>query len=94
MILFKKTYQIKGRVFEITGSGGFLLTEYADYLEKYFEINKEIVVFKNQSELLEKIKYYTQNDDLRKKIALNGQKRVLKEHKYQDRLEYIFRKIK
>ncbi len=90
----KKTYQIKGRVFEITGSGGFLLTEYADYLEKYFEINKEIVVFKNQSELLEKIKYYTQNDDLRKKIALNGQKRVLKEHKYQDRLEYIFRKIK
>ena len=94
-ILFqKKTYQIKGRIFEITGCGGFLLTEKADYLEDYFEIGNEIETFKDYSELQDKIEYYIKNENLRKKIAKNGQVRVLKDHTYTKRLNEIFNIIK
>ncbi len=37
--------QIKARTFEVPGAGGFLLTEYAPGLEKFYSIGKEIDVF-------------------------------------------------
>ena len=85
--------QIKGRFFEITGSGGFLLTEYAPYLDRYFEIEKDIVVFKNYNELVSKIKFYLKNDKMREEIAKNGQLKVLKNHTYHHRFDEIFKKI-
>ena len=37
--------QIKGRTFEVPGSGGFLLTDRVAHLERYFDIGREIAVF-------------------------------------------------
>ena len=85
--------QIKGRFFEITGCGGFLLTEYAPFLEEYFDIDKDIVVFKNYDDLQYKIKYYLNNEALRNKIAKNAQKKVLSIHTYHKRYDDIFQKI-
>jgi hypothetical protein len=93
IIFQKKTYQIKGRIFEITGAGGFLLTEKADFLEKYFNIGEEIDTFENYSELKDKIKFYLKNKDLRKEIARKGQDRILRDHTYSQRLNDIFNKI-
>ena len=93
IIFQKKTYQIKGRIFEITGAGGFLLTEKADFLEKYFNIGEEIVTFENYSELKDKIKFYLTNKDLRQEIARKGQDRILRDHTYSQRLNHIFNKI-
>ena len=93
IIFQKKTYQIKGRIFEITGAGGFLLTEKADFLEKYFKIGEEIDTFENYSELKDKIKFYLTNKDLRKEIARKGQDRILRDHTYSQRLNHIFNKI-
>ena len=47
----KNTRQIKGRVFEITGLGCFLISENVEYLNKYFSIDKEIVIFDNYNDL-------------------------------------------
>ncbi len=86
--------QIKGRVFEIVGSGGFLLTQNADNLYEYFVDGKEIAIFNNKKELLEKINFYLQNEELRKEIALNGYLRALKEHTYEARFKELFKKMK
>ena len=85
--------QIKGRFFEITGCGGFLLTEYAPYLEKYFEINKEIAIFKNYDDLVDKIKFYLKNDKIRDQVAKNAHNKVLSKHTYHHRYDEIFKKI-
>lgn len=85
--------QIKGRVFEIVGSGGFLLTQNADNLSDYFVDGREIAVFDNKKELLDKITFYLRNDELRKEIAFNGYLRALREHTYEARFKELFKKM-
>lgn len=89
---WKRKYysQIKGRNFEIPGCGGFLLTDYADNLEEYYEIGKEIVCFENNRDLIEKIRYYLVHDEERRAIAEAGYQRTLREHTYQQRFNEIF----
>lgn len=89
----KDTRQIKARVFEVTGAGGFLLTENCKYIEDYFKIDEEIVTFENVEEAADKIKFYYNNEKLLDKISINGQKRVLQEHTYETRFKTLFNKV-
>jgi len=64
------------RVLDILSVGGFLITDYRPLIEEYFEIGKEIEVFYNLEDLLMKIEFYLNNDELREEIAENGRKRA------------------
>lgn len=85
--------QIKARVFEITISSGFLLTEYAPYLENYFKMGKEIVCFSTSDEAIDKIKYYLTHEEDRLEIARAGYKAALTRHTWDKRIEGIFTEI-
>jgi spore maturation protein CgeB len=93
IFLQKDIRQIKARIFEVTGVGGFLLTENCDYLEKYFEKNKELVTFECIEEAKEKIKFYLKNEKLITSICKNARKKVLNEHTYEKRLKDLFKKL-
>ena len=76
-LCFTKSYsgpskQMKGKIFDIVLCGGFLLCEYVEGIEDYFEIGKEIDCFNDHEEALEKIDYYLLNHEERKRIALAG----------------------
>ena len=86
-------YQVKGRVFEVPGCGGFLLTEAAEDLEHYYRPDKEIVVFRTLPELADKAAFYLKHETERNRIAEQGYRRTLAEHTYQKRFQEIFRKI-
>lgn len=88
-----KSKVINGRLFEILSCGGFILTGDAPNLQRYFKIGEEIEVYYNFEDLVEKIQYYLKNDSKRKKIAMAGYKRVLKDHTYKKRFLDIFKKI-
>ena len=92
-ILGQRREQIKGRNFEIPGCGGFLLTGYADNLEDYYEIGKEIVIYKDTNDLINKIKYYLEHDEERETIAQAGYRRTLRDHTYEKRFNEIFKII-
>ena len=83
--------QIKGRNFEIPACGGFHISGYTDNLEDYFELDKEIVCYQTEVELIEKIKYYLQHDTERNIIAEAGYQRVMKEHTYAQRFRELFK---
>ncbi|ETR67608.1 MAG: hypothetical protein OMM_05050 [Candidatus Magnetoglobus multicellularis str. Araruama] len=68
------------RLFETTGVGAFLLTEYHDNIHQYFEPGVEIETFKNENEMIEKIHYYLKNDAKRESIAMRGHQRCLKDY--------------
>lgn len=82
---------IHGRVFEVCMCGGFLLTEYVDGIEEYFEIGEEIVCFSSLPEAAEKIKYYLKHETERMTIAEAGYIRSLKDHTWVSRIETIFK---
>lgn len=67
-----KFKQIKGRCQEIALSGGFVLTEHAFGINKLFCPDKECVVFKDSEDLVEKCRFYLENDELRKSISKSG----------------------
>jgi len=88
--LAMKRRQIKSRNFEIPATGGFLLTGDADNLTDYYENGKEIVIFKNKQDLIEKCKYYMEHEEERNAIAKAGYERTIKDHTYEQRFREIF----
>lgn len=85
--------QLKARIFEVPMCGGFLLTEYVEGLEEYFEINKEIVCFNTVGEMVDKIRYYLTYEDERDAIARSGWNRAHCDHTWKKRLGVVFEKI-
>ncbi|MFA5859202.1 MAG: glycosyltransferase [Elusimicrobiota bacterium] len=79
----RRKKQVKGRVIEITLSGGFVLSEYVPSLEHLFVIGKEIDVFYDKEELLEKVRYYLNNEEQRVSIAQCGYDRSVKDYDIQ-----------
>jgi spore maturation protein CgeB len=81
--------QIKARTFEVPGAGGFLLTEDACGIEKYYSTDREIVLFRNVDEAVQKIRYYLAHHDERDRIANAGFERTAREHTYDKRMEEL-----
>lgn len=74
------------RVMDIMGCGGFALSNYQPEIEEFFELDKDIVVFKSVEECMDKIRYYLKNDSLREKIAQSGYEKVKREFSYEAEL--------
>lgn len=85
--------QIKGRTFEVPGSGGFLLTDRVPYLEEYFDIGREISTFESTDDLIEKARHWLAHPDERAAVAEAGYQRVLGEHTYDHRFAAIFERM-
>jgi spore maturation protein CgeB len=85
-----RSRQIKARVFEVPGAGGFLLTERADGLEDHYVPNKEIVIFESAEDLAAKIRYFQAHPEERDRIARAGFERTRREHTYDARFASLF----
>lgn len=85
--------QVRLRDFEATMSGAFYLVEEFDELAEFFEPGKEIVMFQDGEELVEKARYYLAHDEEREEIRQAGLKRARDEHTWQKRFEMVFEKI-
>jgi len=77
--------QIKARTFEVPGSGGFLLTEPAEGLERYYVPGREVAVFRDFDDLERKIRYYLSHLEQRDAVARSGYERTRAEHTYDQR---------
>jgi spore maturation protein CgeB len=86
--------QIKARTFEVPGAGGFLLTEFAAGLERYFAIGSEIATFESPGQLVERVRYYLDHPDERDAIAVAGHARAIAEHTYEQRISEILEKLR
>jgi spore maturation protein CgeB len=73
------------RLFEATGVGTCLLTDWKDNLPKLFEPEKEVVTYKSVEECIEKVKWLLDHPQEREAIAKAGQARTLKDHTFAQR---------
>ena len=72
------------RMFEATGCGTLLLNDKGNNLSQIFEPGKEIEVYNNLDEAVEKVKYYLNHPHKAEEIAKNGQKRTIEQYNYQN----------
>jgi len=81
------------RDFEAPMSGALYCTGYMDELAEFFEPDKEVLVYNNQHELLDKVRYYLAHPNEAEKIREAGRARALRDHTYHLRFEMLFREI-
>ncbi len=79
------------RVLLSMGTGTLLLSEYCKDLELFFIKGNHLEWFKNESELLDLVRYYLENSQKREQIALNGQRFVLDNFSWKKITERIIR---
>lgn len=84
-----ENYANNMRLYEATGVGSMLITDYKDNLGEIFEVGKEVVAYRNKDEAVDLIRYYTNHPDEAAKIAKAGQIRTLKEHTYKNRMSEL-----
>lgn len=77
------------RLYEATGVGSLLLTDEKDNLDELFVPGREVVTYRDEDELVERVAYYLERDDERRAIARAGQERTLREHTYRRRMEEL-----
>jgi hypothetical protein len=87
---YNKTYCLKGRDFEIPMSGGLYLTQYHPELEKWYDLEKEIVVYDNLDDLVGKIIFLLSNPNEAERTRKRGLTRARAEHTWEMRFEKIF----
>ncbi len=84
---------IPQRVWDVLGVGGFMLTNYQPEIAEYFEVGKDLEVFHDLDELMEKTDFYLTHEDARIRIAMNGYQKVAEKHQYKHRLEQILKEV-
>lgn len=77
-----RSRQIKARIFEIPGGGGFLLTEPAPDLGRFYAIGAEVDVFASPDEAASKITRYLADPQARDRMANAAYTRTANEHTY------------
>ncbi len=82
-------YQASPKVFEILACKGFLLCDNQKDVRSLFEDGKHLVIFKDISELREKIKYYIGHEQERSRIAGQGFDEVAMKHTYINRMKQM-----
>lgn len=78
------------RVFEVMSTGSFLLTDKAVGLEEMFVDGEDLGIYEDYN-ILEKVKYYLENEEERERIAKRGQQLVLKAHTYEHRCSELIK---
>jgi len=69
---------VNNRCFEIMARRGFMLCDDKPQLHELFNVGEDLVVYKSEDDLLEKIDYYLKNETERERIARNGLEAVQK----------------
>lgn len=75
------------RLYEATGVGTCLITDWKENLHEFFKLEEEVITYKTPAECVDKVKYLLKNENERKKVAQAGQKRVLKEYSFERRIK-------
>jgi spore maturation protein CgeB len=77
------------RLFEATGVGSCLLTDWKSNLSDFFEPDREVATYRNAEECSEKVRFLLEHPQERECIAAAGQRRTLRDHTFSQRASQL-----
>ena len=75
------------RLFDLPGNGVMQISDGGEYLESFFHLGDEIAGYRDADELVDRIRFFLERDDERLRIARNGYRRVMADHRIRHRLQ-------
>jgi len=82
-------YANNARLYEATGMGALLMTDWKENLHEMFTPGTEVVAYRSADECLELIQYYLDHTHEREAIARAGQEHTLRAHTYYQRSQEL-----
>jgi spore maturation protein CgeB len=82
-------FAVNIRLFEITGVGSCMITDWKKNINELFEVDKEILTYKSAEECTEKVKWLLDHPSERESIAKAGQQRTLRDHTIKNRADQL-----
>ncbi|MCC6730588.1 MAG: glycosyltransferase [Chthonomonadales bacterium] len=79
-------YAANMRMYEATGVGTLLVTDWKPNLDSIFAIGEEVVAYRTPEECADLIISYLNSESARRGVAAAGQRRTLAEHTYRHRM--------
>jgi spore maturation protein CgeB len=76
------------RLFELPANGVMQLSDGDEYLGCFFDVGNEIVGYASADDLIDKIRFYLDHDEERKRIVLNAHRRIMRDY----RIEYLLQR--
>ena len=83
-------HQVSPKLFEAMACKCFVMTDSQKDAKALFTDGQHVIFFENEKDLREKVKYFLQQDDARRSIALQGYKEAIAHHTYQGRFQKMF----
>ena len=77
------------RVLDIMACGGFVLTNMQPELMEYFIPGEDVAVYEDMKDMIAKVQFYLEHEELRKRIAHNGYLKVCEMFRFDDRIKYM-----
>ena len=77
------------RLFEATGMGALLLTDWKENLHELFQPEKEVATYRTAEECVDKLHFYQTHEAERERVASAGQRKTLAAHTYRQRMEEL-----
>lgn len=74
------------RLFDLPANGVMQISDGGRYLQAFFDVGEEIIGYDSADDLVDKIRFYLANETERRRIALNGYRRVMRDHRIRTRL--------
>lgn len=90
----KISFAANVRLYEATGVGTCLLTDWKKNISEIFEPDKEIVTFQTKEEAYDRIKFLKKHEKVRMAIAQNAKKRTLSDYTYAQRIPKVIQFVK
>jgi len=81
------------RLFEALAAGCFLLTDDCEEVAELFEVGVEIEVFRNATELKEKVVYYLAHPEQREAIAKRGHAKFMQKYTWKLRVYDLLQRV-
>jgi glycosyltransferase involved in cell wall biosynthesis len=69
------------RLYELPANGVMQISDGDEHLGSFFDVGNEIIGYGNVDDLIDKIRFYLDNDEERRRIAINGYRRVMRDYR-------------
>ncbi len=77
---------LSARAYRVMGAGGFYMTKRSQGVENFYVDGKEIVLYDDVKDCLDKIRYYLDHDEEREEIAEAGRAKTMAKYTFKDTL--------
>lgn len=77
------------RMFDLPGNGVMQICDGGENLSSFYEVGEEVVRHNSVDDLIDKVRYYLDHPAERERIARNGYRRVMADHRIGHRLEQL-----